>query len=328
MKTATNNNCAAMNPEVLVADGSLEIRGGFDDIFPNKKKVMCWAHAAKNMRLALDKHVKNKKINGNMFADLHKLQLAQSDKIFQKAARLVCLKYNEQISFVKYFKLEWLGKRCGWHEGVSHHCPSTNNAQEATHRAIKLIHTMRRLKSMLEMKKLLFDVVFEWSEVAANEPSSQARKLTSQDYIDAYIWNQNNVSIMRDPKDQEDDLYQTWFIPKDPSAEITDKMITDVKSLKWKTFDEFKVTNFQLYKVTTKLPSGMDAHNCSYCDCVTFFKDYKCVHSLGMAVRLGYVKISTKNKELAVAKIKSLIPIEKKNKRGRPKIAGKPLLVD
>ena len=50
------------------ADGSMEIRGGFDDVFPGKKKVMCWAHAAKNKRLALDK-----------YADIHKLLLAQTD---------------------------------------------------------------------------------------------------------------------------------------------------------------------------------------------------------------------------------------------------------
>ena len=49
-----------------------------------------------------------------------------------------------------------------------------------------------------------------------------------------------------------------------------------------------------------------------------------------MDFRLGYVKISDKDiaKDSAIAKMKSLVPIGKKNKRGRPKIAGKPLLID
>lgn len=169
---------------------------------------MCWVNAAKNMRLNLDKYVKNKKINGNMFADIHKLQLAQTDEIFIKAANLFCLKYIEQNSFIKYFQSEWIQKRSGWHEGVSHHCPSTNNAQEATHRVIKLIQTMRRLKSMAEMKKLLFDIVSEWSVTTSTQTFSDSRKITSGDLVDAYIWNKSNIQIIRDPEDGEDSPQQ------------------------------------------------------------------------------------------------------------------------
>lgn len=328
MRHVTEKYCKTpMDPDVLVADGSMEIRNGFSDIFPEKKRVMCWAHAAKNMRLALDKYVKNKKTNGNIFADIHKLQLAQTDEIFHKAARLFCQKYNDQNSFLEYFKSEWVEKRCGWHEGVAHHCPSTNNAQEATHRVIKLIQTMRRLKSMAEMKKLLFDIVFEWSALTTTQPFSEATKVTNSDFVDAYIWNKSNIIIMRDPKDKEADLQQNWYVSKDPNGEVTEKMISETKSLNWKSFDEFRVINFRLHVVTTQ-PSRVGEEYSSFCDCVSFFKNYKCVHSLGMAVRLGYVIVVDKDKKTAINKMKSMVSIGKKNKRGRPKLAGKPLLID
>ena len=115
---------------------------------------------------------------------------------------------------MKYFESEWVVKRFGWHEGVSHHCLIANNAQEATHRVIKLIQTMRRLKSMAEMKKLLFDIVFEWSEIIATQRFSEARKITNADYVEAYIWNKSNIMIMRDPEDNEDGLQQSWFVTK------------------------------------------------------------------------------------------------------------------
>ena len=109
MQNVTKVHCKTqMDPDVLIADGSMEIRNGFDDVFADKKKVMCWAHAAKNMRMQLDKHVKNKKINGQIFADIHKLQLSQTDDIFNKAAILFCNKYEQNDSFVKYFRKEWM----------------------------------------------------------------------------------------------------------------------------------------------------------------------------------------------------------------------------
>ena len=104
-------------------------------------------------------------------------------------------------------------------------------------------------------------------------------------------------------------------------------MIVQSKTLDWQSFDDFKVINFQLFTVITQPPTADETFE-SFCDCKAFFKEYKCVHSLGMDVRLGYVQICDKDKASAIAKMKSLVPIGKKNKRGRPKVAGKPLLID
>ena len=44
MKLITERHCKSpLDPDVLVADGSMEIRGSFVVIFPGKKKVMYWA---------------------------------------------------------------------------------------------------------------------------------------------------------------------------------------------------------------------------------------------------------------------------------------------
>lgn len=110
-------------------------------------------------------------------------------------------------------------------------------------------------------------------------------------------------------------------------GEVTINIIQKVKNLQWLTFDEFRVINFQIHSVTTEQPTGTHEYT-SFCDCVLFFKNYKCVHSLGMAVRLGYVNIVESDKEAAIDKMKSMVSIGTKNKRGRPKIAGKPLLID
>ncbi len=55
------------------------------------------------------------------------------------------------------------------------------------------------------------------------------------------------------------------------------------------------------------------------CSCPSFFKTFLCKHIIGLAIRLKYVKPPPEAKQ---------IPIGEKRKRGRPKKAGKALLID
>lgn len=316
-----------MKPENAIADGAEEIRQSIVEIFPDIKLVMCWAHASKKMKEHLDKYVKDPKMNQQIYADILKLQLSQSQEIFSKAAILFLHEHRAEENFVNYFKKEWIDKRTGWYEGVSHMCPSTNNAQEATHRAIKLLWTMHNRIGLKEMGALVLEIIFSWSnDLGTDFPFANERTITAKDKISAYIWVRfSKNEILQDP-DDVDDSQENWYV-KTGNVNLTAQLVKKIKNRSWKSFQEFKKINFEACCVTVDAPRDNENYS-SFCDCRTFFKDYKCVHSLGIAMKKGYLIMPPTLKALALEQVKKKVPIESKGKRGRRKKAVKPLLID
>lgn len=316
-----------MDPDFLIADGALEIRNSYTTVFPDRPIIMCWAHACRRMKERLDVSVKNNKLNQQIFADIHKIQLAQSTFVFEKAAQLFCKKHQRSApDFIRYFNREWVDTRIGWHEGVAQMCPSTNNAQESIHNSIKRLFMMRQRVSMADMLQKSFDIIRCFSvEMNIDCPFASERDLNDDDWINAYIWNkEKDQTIVRDPDDKMDGDEENWYVPCSAEVKIDLDIINQIKECEWKTFDDFRRGNFKAHNVTIDKTEPLT----SFCCCRSFFKDFKCVHALGMKIRLGYAKVSQDIKNKSIDKLKSTVPIGKKLKRGRPKKPARALIVD
>lgn len=91
------------------------------------------------------------------------------------------------------------------------------------------------------------------------------------------------------------------------------------------------VTNyeyFQVCEVTIQTPME-DAKSIGLCTCREFFKDLKCIHLIGIAIRQKHFNVERRLKELAKLEHDSQIPLPgKKRKPGRPKNASQALLIE
>ncbi|CAF2885992.1 unnamed protein product [Rotaria sp. Silwood2] len=127
-------------PEVLIADGADAIRNALKTTFNNDKIVMYWTH----MRRYVDKKLSNVSFRQEILDDIDKLQLCESEKVFNKALSLFVKKWSQrEHDFLQYFENEWLKTFSSWYEGYNYFIPSTNNSLEATNRVIKDEHTFR-----------------------------------------------------------------------------------------------------------------------------------------------------------------------------------------
>lgn len=84
----------------------------------------------------------------------------------------------------------------------------------------------------------------------------------------------------------------------------------------WETFDEFQ--KFAFTHWTVVLPSQNSDWVNGQCNCPEFFKNYKCKHFTGLAIRLKYITPPVEAKNIAIGQ---------KRKRGRPTKAKCALLV-
>ena len=104
-------------------------------------------------------------VQEDLINDIEALQVAQSERIFTKAANFFIKKWSSRESnFIECFKSEQLTSHNGWYEGVRHFTPSTNNALEATNRVIKDENTSRERLPLSRFKVLAFKIVEKWSK--------------------------------------------------------------------------------------------------------------------------------------------------------------------
>ncbi|CAF2152090.1 unnamed protein product [Rotaria magnacalcarata] len=130
-------NLEEIDPDFLIAADADAIRNAFQDVFGEKKMVMCWAHMRRNVVKKIESMVK-KSEQEDLVNDVESLQLAQDERIFIKASNLFVKKWSKkEPNFIQYFQNEWLTTHNAWYEGVGHFAPSTNNALEAINNVIK-----------------------------------------------------------------------------------------------------------------------------------------------------------------------------------------------
>lgn len=283
--------------------------------------IMCWAHACRKMKDRLRSIVKKEEIRKNILNDIQVLQLSQNKEIFEKAAKLFMKKHESQVEFIKYFHAEWIANRSEWYEGAAANCPSTNNAQESYNRVIKDVWTKRNRMSTVEANKTFMNIIHDWSESLGGEkPFADDREISAVDIAMAKIWLDEQIpfkTIMQD--ESESGNRQIWYV-QTKDTPLNQELIQQINKKRWSTFDEFKITNFSACRVVVEPPT-FNSELDSYCNCREYFKNYKCNHSLGFQLHLGYRGISDAARKIITLKKKSNIVIGRKKSKGRPKKA-------
>ncbi|CAF4502898.1 unnamed protein product, partial [Rotaria magnacalcarata] len=116
----------------VMADGAPGITRAQKEIFPQARRLMCWAHVARKCR-EHRKLVPTGKWQ-QIDTDIHDLQLCFSDNIFTQGVSLVMKKWSTGPliqQFQQYFFDQWIDKLPLWYEGAALNMPLTNNGCES-----------------------------------------------------------------------------------------------------------------------------------------------------------------------------------------------------
>lgn len=296
-----------IEPDFLIADAAKAIHNGFIETFgPDKTVIMCWSHVRRAVVLKLPSFFKSKTHQNEVVYDLDKLQLSRTTGDFDKAANLFIEKWRKHSEdFANYFTNEWLNKNRLWYEGVARNVPSTNNAQEATHKAIKDRHTIRNRFDLGKFREVLYQMVRSYSI----EYSSGIREFHQKVLIDlptwtaAYNWAKKNAQT-NITKHRNLVQYEI-LLDSNNNIEIDETLL-------WRSFDDFRKIYFMKCTVSFPAPFDRSTWEQGYCDCADFFKMYTCMHVVGVALRMKFVEAPLEAKN---------VPIGQKRKRGRPALA-------
>ncbi|CAF3368535.1 unnamed protein product [Rotaria socialis] len=200
-------------PEVLIVDGSDAIRNAFKTIFDNDKIVMRWAH----MRRHVNKKLSNVGCRQEILDDIEKLQLCESEKVFNKASLLFVKKWGQrEHDFLKYFENEWLQTVSSWYEGYNYFTPSTNNSLEVINRVIKDEHTFRERHPLSRFFVIANNIVRSWSKprdlnqidpiIFSSEPTIKLKKWT-----DGYHFAKSSKLVLQMSSSRKD--VTDYYIP-------------------------------------------------------------------------------------------------------------------
>lgn len=268
---------------------------------------MCWAHVRINV-VKQTSLLSNKKIKNEIMADLNLVQLSPDNETFKKSFELFCKKHVAEERFLKYIKKEWIDKNGKWYEGASWFMPSTNNALESSNRIIKDQHTLRERLPVSKFKVVLAEMVAGWS-ISYKNNLKIFKKIPTIDlplWTSSYQWAKLNKKLIAT---KTGDLTVYNFAAKNENDLGEMKKLED-----WLSFDDYKLFGFNNWTIQIK---GEDWRQ-SKCNCPAFMKKYICKHTVGLAIRLKYVKAPPEAKN---------VKMEEKRKRGRPSKAKKALLV-
>lgn len=143
---------------------------------------------------------------------------------------------------------------------------------------------------MSEMAKLCFEIAKNWSLDLLNiKPFAIQPDITDQDLIDAYLWKKREIECIAAPCD-DDSSDKSWWVPIDEKEKLTMATV--------RTIEEMRYKKFKACKVTIRTPHE-DHIIFALGSCRNFFKHMKCVHTLGVSVRLGLQKVPTQIKKSA-----------------------------
>ncbi|KAL0882531.1 hypothetical protein ABMA27_000993 [Loxostege sticticalis] len=301
----------SLQPSVLVCDAAKAIQNAFTNVFGSETIIrMCWAHAKKNIITKLEQTV-NKKKQNDILEDIDCLQAATSSQDFDIASELFVKKWENERVFIAYFKEEWLLRNRNWYLGASPSSPATNNALEATNKAIKDTNTMRERIPLSRFLVVATNIVTEWSQNKGIDSFARSYSVKLPDWTQAYQWAKMDIKVSILQSDTDTKTYLIQSTNKD-SQKHKDAFIKRT----WNTFDHYKQINFSHWKVI--MPKNSDMWADSKCSCPQFAKKYMCKHVLGLAIRLKCVTAPLEAKN---------IQIGQKRKRGRPIKAKSALII-
>jgi hypothetical protein len=302
------------------------------EVFPGKDVLNCYYHTSVNCEKGIKKHVQDKEDRDRMKYDIQQIQLSQSEEVFQKATSLFVKKWEASYKgFTDYFQRQHVQVCGNWYEGKAMFAPSSNNALESNNGKVKKLWTNNKRLPMKEMIPLIAKMLHNWSLDLKEKPFALKPPLTDNDLIEAYIYAKKDVTILPDPDEHEkhsddESVMKIWWVHNVSSMTPTNRDVRNVKSLNWINFTKFKKVNFMLHKVTT-IESKEFQTTPAYCTCRGFYKNFKCVHSLGAAIRMNLLEVPRGLKEKAKKKVEEEIQLPaKKRGPGRPKNIGKALM--
>lgn len=293
----------------LMSDASKAIKKGFEEIHPTALKLTCRYH----VNAAIRRHEGSTKINKELIIrDLKSLQEQSPDlQAFEIGFKVFADKWNEknERKFITYIRKTWFtSENKYFFLGALNNAPSTNNALESTNGKLKDNFRLRKKLKMNVFKEKLMNML----EIISGEYLDGERKanwsvpISNDLWLKSYQWAKSNKTI----SEEENEEFRSvkYFIPAGEADKIKAADLRTYKSKNWTTFEGFIDNVSKIYTVHV---NNADIDNAT-CTCVSYFKNYKCKHVLGIGLRLKLCKVP--------ANIKTLE--QKARQPGRPKRTG------
>lgn len=169
-----------LNFKAIIADNSSAISLAANQIFPNIKRINCWAHTWRLMENLISPI--------NMFKaeisdDIHFLQKLFSEDLFKEGLRLFKNKWSQirsTTNFIENFFNLYVDNNSNWYEGYDCFAPSTNNALEKFNYLIKSRYTkFKQIPLISFINNIAMEIIkdatlnsnFNLAKIKYNEPS-------------------------------------------------------------------------------------------------------------------------------------------------------------
>ncbi|CAF1448070.1 unnamed protein product, partial [Didymodactylos carnosus] len=266
----------------LMADGALGITSAQQAVFPQSKRLMCWAHVIRKCR-EHRKLVPKDKWN-DIDADIHALQLSFSDDIFSRGSLLLTQKWSADSAiqqFQQYFFDQWITKLPLWYEGAAFNLPSTNNGCESLNGKIKQQYTLRNKLHLTSFLPKMEQMLNDWSTATLSQGFTIKTSISSTLEVAAFKWS-NDID-----KNNILHWFDTWYIVPSSNAIITPVVWLQMYQLQqWKSFDEFVMWQKSCWSVSPL----------NSCTCPSSRKLYSCKHSVGLAILFKIYEIRDKTR--------------------------------
>ncbi|CAF2642268.1 unnamed protein product [Rotaria sp. Silwood2] len=266
----------------IMADGAPGITKAQQEVFPQAKRLMCWAHTVRKIR-EHRKLVPTDKWN-EVDSDIHNLQLCFSDNIFNCAVSLLNLKWNNyplMKQFQEYFFNEWIKKLPLWYEGAACHIPSTNNGCESLNGKIKQQYTLRNKLHLSSFLPKIEQMLHAWPIKSSSNGFIAKPSISTELELTAFKWSNtiNQIDILH--------WFGNWYIVPSSNPTITPAMWLQIYQMQqWQTFNDFIIWLKSCYLVSP-------LHSCT---CPKGMKLYICKHSFGSAMIFNMHEVKDKTR--------------------------------
>ncbi|CAF3926247.1 unnamed protein product [Rotaria sordida] len=219
----------------VMADGAPGITSAMCEL-PNARRLMCWAHVIRKCR-EHRKLVLHKEKWLAIEKDIYNLQLVFNDHLFDKAARLMIMKWTadkDLDTFRKYFEDQWLLSLPFWYEGSANLIPSTNNGIESFNGKIKQMYTLRNKLSLSLFLQTAERMLYDWSLASIGTPFAIQIEFNDDLAARAYKWLQK--------LDRTKVLHlgaTSYVVPSSEPKMDTLLWVQHYHSISWNSYDEF-----------------------------------------------------------------------------------------
>lgn len=295
-----------VRPAAVIGDGAGAITNAVTTVFDMEmKRGMCWAHVIRNVDQRLRSVPSPSK--ERLRYDICSIQLAISQTEFDSMVVMFLQKWNSHIDscvneFVSYFEQQWISHLPNWYEGFTPNGPSTNNGLESTNRYFKEKTTFRERLPLNEFLLGLFRTLNGWSserQPGGRKHFLQAPVIGTKEFTESWHWIQNGPTIT--------ETGNGWVCSTRSPGLDTDQILRQQQDF---------VPDFDAHVKTSKDVCRVEATSeylGASCSCISYLKNYLCVHVIAYLDKIGSLKIPSEAKS---------VPLGQKRKRGRPKKVG------